>query len=207
MDVYKKTSSKYGKGYKDAKLFFMSSFQDFLDNQNDDKKCIQIIEEVRFKIVDYIGIFLTYDIDDIVSKMIKKNLNTQNVIHLLDYLDFIFNEDFYYIIDSVIKQKIINKIQLTNEDKFYYIGIITIEVLKIMIIKKLLNKYNIDSPKNPLENVIIQSYISCFEDRNFYSKKIIMKYYNYVKTNFNEWKEVLSLSKDIIIRNNILQNK
>ena len=201
------TSTKYGKGYKDSKLFFIKSFDEFISKQNNDTECIELIKNIRVSIFDYIGVFLTYDIDDIVSKIIKKKQSTANVIHLLDYIESIFNDEFYLIIDISINDKISDKIQFTNEDKLYYMGLITIETLKILIMNRLINKYTNTSSHitNPSENILIEAYIACFNDRIIYSKNLIMKYYNTVKTNFSEWNDVIISCKNIIIQNNILK--
>jgi hypothetical protein len=201
------TSTKYGKGYKDSKLFFIKSFDEFISKQNNDTECIELIKNIRVSIFDYIGVFLTYDIDDIVSKIIKKKQSTANVIHLLDYIESIFNDEFYLIIDISINDKISDKIQFTNEDKLYYMGLITIETLKILIMNRLIDKYINTSSHitNLSENILIEAYIACFNDRIIYSKNLIMKYYNTVKTNFSEWNDVIISCKNIIIQNNILK--
>lgn len=203
------TSTKYGKGYKDSKLFFIKSFDEFISKQNSDTECIELIQNVRVSIFDYIGVFLTYDTDDMVSKIIKKRQSTANVIHLLDYIDCIFNEEYYFIIDKSINDKITDKIQLTNEDKLYYLGLITIETLKILIMNRLIDKYTNTNAciniTNPSESILIEAYIACFNDRIFYSKNLIMRYYNIVKTNFSEWNDVIISCKNIIIQNNILK--
>jgi hypothetical protein len=217
-----KYQKKYGKEYKNAKLFFLSEFDNFLSIQSDENSASELIKKIRIVIFDYLAIFLTYDVCDLTNKMIKKYNNTENVIHILDYLESIFNEELYKImIINVIYEKIKNNVILTQEDKLFFVGIVNIESFKIMIInnilindnieeesKILLNENNMtieDESQKKIEKFIKECYIKCFEDRIKVSKTIIMKYYNEVKNNFSSWNDVIHKCKNIIINNNILQ--
>jgi hypothetical protein len=142
-DVDFNEKKKYSKKYKDVKIFFIDMFDVFIEILEDNKKLNELVKEIRIKMFDYIGIILTNDIDDLINKLIKKYLHTENALSIIDYLDFVFNRDLYKIlINDVIYEKKKNNVALSQEDKLYFIGIIKVETIKILLIQNILNNEN-----------------------------------------------------------------
>lgn len=226
VDYTNENNEKYGKKYIEAKEYFMEAFDSFLLVQNDKDKRNKLVKEVRRKMFDHIGIILTYDIDNLVSKIILTHIKVKEIINILDYIDCIFNKELYDImIKNIVYQKINDNIALCREDKLYFIGIIKIETLKIMIINNIMlddtteeeyvklskdsNVVNIKSLYNNIntdkyiEEYIKHFYVAFFEERIKDSLNTLFSYYNEVKTNFAPWKDVISSCSNIILNNGI----
>ena len=218
---------RLGKNYKDIKLYFIKSFADFMffTQNEEENKIIKLVEEIRLKLFDYLEPFMVIDAKDLIN-IIHKKYKLNGYIEIFNYIENIFNNNLYKIlIEHIVKKRKIpdntqnNYVDLLTINTTMYIGIIKIEILKIILVK---SSYINDDTENLLDNLTKENktlsdiytkeniikfknvYCTFLNDMINNSKKNILKYYNDLRTNYSECKILINNCKELIIKNNIL---
>jgi hypothetical protein len=203
---------KLGKEYKEIKLYFIKAFGDFiiLEQNNEEKKIINLIEEIRLKMFYYLEVFMVVDAYDIINIMIKK-YQPNCTIRIFNYIENVFNNDLYNIlINNIVKKRHIvrksdpdyNNILMRNTTM--YMGIIKVEVLKIILIKCItVNEQDIFFKEQNID-LYSEIYLNFWKDMITNSKKTILKYYNDLRTNFSDNTNLIEKCKELIVKNNVL---
>ena len=171
---------------------------------------INLIEDIRLKMFYYLEAFMVVDAYDIINIMLKK-YKPNCTIKIFNYIENIFNDDLYTIlIEHIVKKRhIVNKSEpnydnILMRNTTMYMGIIKVEVLKIILIKSIthdeqnifLKEHNID--------LYSEIYTHFWKDMINNSKKTILKYYNDLRTNFSDNTDLIDNCKKLIVKNNVL---
>jgi hypothetical protein len=203
----KRETLKLGKKYKDIKLFFIKSFEDYIKVQfiNDNKKIIKLVQNIRLTIFDYLEPFMVVDIGDLINIILKK-FRKYGEIYILAYIENVFDSYFYNIlVEHVIKKRMVPQetdekyLEILTRNNMFYLGIIQIEILKIIFIKSILMNNKISNPdlyKPGVDKIYQESIME--------SKKMIQYYYNDLNKNFNKSVDVINKCKELIIKNKVL---
>lgn len=203
---------KLGKEYKEIKLYFIKTFGDFiiLEKNNEEKKMINLIEDIRLKMFYYLEAFMVVDAYDIINIILKK-YQPDCTIRVFNYIENIFNNDLYSIlINNIVKKRYIvnksdpnyNNILIRNTTM--YMGIIKIEILKIILIKSITVHEQDTFLKEQNIDVYTEIYFNFWKDMIANSKKTILHFYNDLKTNFSDNAELINNCKELIVKNNVL---
>jgi len=203
---------KLGGEYKRIKIFLIDIFKDYLilEKKNDEKEMIRLIENIRLKMFYYLEAFMVVDAYDIINIMLKK-YNDINSIQIFNYIENIFNNDLYDIlINHVVKKRyLVNDTDpryknMLVRNTMMYMGIIKIEILKINLIKSITNdekeSFLIDN-NIPIYDIVYNKF---WKDMINTSKGTILKYYNDLRKNFGDNKDLIENCKILIIKNNVL---
>jgi hypothetical protein len=205
---------KLGSLYKKSKRYFINSFKNYIEYNNNNKKILNLTTNIISKIFIYIDIFLMLDLEDLVYIISKKYTNIIEIrMHIFSYIENIFNDRLYSIlINDNVKAKhkslINSKIYLENKDDpsfeeyihkntLLYIGIVKTEIFKILILKRIITNHLLTIDFN---NPIILSLMELIQK----SKKLIIYYYNDLKTNFSMCIPHIQDCQNLIIENKIL---
>ena len=205
---------KLGSVYKKSKRYFINNFKKYIEYNKDDKKILNLSTNIISKIYDYIDIFLILDLEDLVYIISRNCENTMEMrMHIFSYLENLFNDRLYSILvkDSVkIKHNALlnSKIYLENKDDpiieeyihkntLLYVGIIKTEIFKILILKRIITNYLLSMD---LHNPILLSFMELIQK----SKRLIIYYYNDLKTNFSMCNLHINDCKNLIVENKIL---
>jgi hypothetical protein len=203
----KRETLKLGKKYKDIKLFFIKSFEDYIKVQfiNDNKEIVKLVQNIRLTIFDYLEPFMVVDIGDLINIILKK-FRKYGEIYILAYIENVFDSYFYNIlVEHVIKKRMVPQetdekyLEILTRNNMFYLGIIQIEILKIIFIKSILMNNKISNPdlyKPGVDKIYQESIME--------SKKMIQYYYNDLNKNFNKSVDVINKCKELIIKNKVL---
>lgn len=208
---------KLGKEYKDIKLYFIKVFSDYieLEKNNEEKKMINLIETIRLKMFHYLEVFMVVDAYDIINIILKKYTEPeckQNcTIKVFNYIENIFNNDLYTIlINHIVKKRyLVNSIDSNYKNMLMrntamYMGIIKIEILKIILMKSITKDEQELFLKEQNIDLYSEIYTHFWKDMINNTKKTILKYYNDLRTNFSDNKDLINNCKELIVKNNVL---
>lgn len=208
---------KLGKEYKDIKLYFIKVFSDYieLEKNNEEKKMINLIETIRLKMFHYLEAFMVVDAYDIINIILKKYRETeckQNcTIKVFNYIENIFNNDLYAIlINHIVKKRYLvnstdsNYKNMLMRNTAMYMGIIKIEILKIILMKSITKDEQELFLKEQNIDLYSEIYTHFWKDMINNTKKTILKYYNDLRTSFSDNKDLINNCKELIVKNNVL---
>ena len=221
---------KLGKEYKEVKIYFIKAFIDYieLEKNNEEKKMINLIEDIRLKMFYYLEAFMVVDAYDIINIMLKKYSKNPEcnegssllsegkykpncTIKIFNYIENIFNDDLYIIlINHIVKKRYIvnstdsNYKNMLLRNTTMYMGIIKVEVLKIILIKSITDDEQNIFLKELNIDLYTEIYSHFWKDMITNSKKTILKYYNDLRASFSDNKDLIEKCKELIVKNNVL---
>ena len=173
------------------KELFIEPFADYVNADRYEK--VAIINKVKISILPYLEGIMT---EDIVNEIIKK----ENLLDVFDYLDNIFDEKLYTKMISTLKSK---KDDITTE-KYYYFGIIKMEINKIDILNHLIEfsekklKYY---KKTDIETKLINTMLEKINENKIRSKNIIEFHKRDLVQHFHLWNDIIIICNKIILEN------
>ena len=134
--------------------------------------------------------------EDIVNEIITKD----NLLDVFDYLDNIFDAKLYDLIIKSLKE---SHDKITTE-KFYYYGIIKMEITKIDILNHLTefsNKKIREYKETDIEAELINIMLNNFCKNREKSRDIIEFYKRDLIQSFPLWNDVIIMCNKIILEN------
>ena len=213
---------KLGKDYKKSKLYFINNFQNYLKYNKDSKKLVNITENIISRLFNYLDIFLIYDLEDMVYILYKRNHeDIKTSMQIFSYVENTFNDKLYStLIDKIVKQRYNVCIKSNNyldekekvmfeeyfqRNSLLYISIIKTEILKILMLKRLITSYLLHyGDKIEYMTILQKEMIASFHILIKKSKTVIIHYYNDLKNNFSFCTPHIEDCKAMIISNKIL---
>jgi hypothetical protein len=174
------------------KELFIEPFTDYVNADRNEK--VHIINKVKINILPYLEGIMT---EDIVNELITKH----NLLDVFDYLDNIFDPKLYEVLIKSLKEADINRI---TTEKFYYFGIIKMEITKIDILNHLteFSERKIKHYKeNDIEAKLINIMLNNFCENRKKSRDIIEFYKRDLIQSFPLWNDVIIICNKIILEN------
>lgn len=204
---------KLGKEYKNLKLYFIKSFEDYIKLQlnNEDKNIIKMVQTIRLKMFDYLEPLMVIDMSDMINILLKK-YREFGELYIFSYVENVFNDSLYKIlIEKMVKKRFFpenteeNYLEILTRNNMLYFGIVKVEILKILFIKSILIKdtRNLDKENNN-DFLYINTCNMFYQETVNISKKLIQYYYNDLRNTYSKSEYVINRCKELIIRNKAL---